>query len=142
MKYVIWVFRLGAISNWIVTIGGIVAPRRIILEFNNIQAYLPVDWQGTIPTMNNPFLVIIWSGMAFLWGVLMWEISLDPIKNFKMIKYTYIEKMITFGSISWAFFLDKSTPMIVLLLVIYTDLFWLILFIIAELKLKKIRIQA
>ena len=49
------IFRIGAVVNWLATIGGIIDPSSMATNFG-------------IPPANYPFLVRIWSGMAFMFG--------------------------------------------------------------------------
>jgi hypothetical protein len=110
-------FRLGAVSNWLVTVGGIIAP----------VAYAHM----TAPMMqppNYPFLLRLWSGMAFMFGFMFWEISTDPIAKRALIKYAWIEKCVTGTSVTIAFF-TGNVPLIFFLFVCYTDWLWVPLFL-------------
>src|SRR5215471_465268 len=86
----LWVFRAGAISNFIVTVPAFVVYRLYVSTF-----------LGTLP--NYPFLIWIWSGMAFLWGVMFWEISSDAVAHRPMLKYAWLEKGVTSASVLVAF---------------------------------------
>jgi len=141
LNYIIWVYRLGAISNWLVTFIAIVNPNSSANLFGQLQSRLPETLQmghNAFPILNNPFLLIIWSGMAFLWAFVMWEFSNDPIKNFRLAKYPWIEKCVTTYAVTWGVFIDGSAPMVVFLFVLYTDVLWIVLFIIAHINLRKI----
>jgi hypothetical protein len=90
MTFVKWVFRLGAISNFLVTAHAIIDPVGNWSTVPRVEALLPESWQTpNVEPLNYPSFLIIWSGMAFLWGVMMWEISTDPVRHQAMIKYTY-----------------------------------------------------
>ena len=127
MNKVRWIFRIGAISNFLVTVTGIVAPVWTWSGVAQAQTILPPNWQKPAAELQlqQPSLLIIWCGMAFLWGVVMWEISTDPIKHEDLIKYTYIEKCITTYAITWG--LWHGMPMIVWLGILYTDVLYILL---------------
>jgi hypothetical protein len=127
MNKVRWIFRIGAISNFLVTVTGIVAPVWTWSGVAQAQKILPPDWQmNPVPALQQPSLLIIWCGMAFLWGVVMWEISTDPIEHEDLIKYTYIEKGITTYAVTWGV-CHHSMPMIVWLGILYTDVLYILL---------------
>jgi hypothetical protein len=136
----IWVrriFRIGAISNFLVTVGGIVDPYGTWKLTSVFQAYLPESWRMIpIPPLEQPAFLIIWSGMAFLWGVVMWEISTDPIRHEDLIKYTYIEKAITTSAITWGM-LNHTLPPVVWLLILYTDVFYIFLNACAHVRVRR-----
>jgi hypothetical protein len=136
MNLVKWVFRLGAISNFLVTAHAIIDPVGNWSTVPRLEALLPTYWQMSVAPLNYPSFVIIWSGMAFLWGVMMWEISTDPVRHHAMIKYTYIEKCITTYAITWGTFWHGGMPTSVFLLILYTDVLWIVLFIIAHSKVR------
>lgn len=138
MNRVKWIFRIGALSNFLVTLGGIVDPVGTWELVKSVQKTLPEAWQmPEIPALQPPSFLIIWSGMAFLWGVMMWEISTDPIKHEDMIKYTYIEKGITTYAIAWGVFYHGSVPNILWLLVLYTDVLYILLYVYAHIRVRK-----
>ncbi len=136
----IWVrriFRIGAISNFLVTIGGIVAPYSTWKLIPVAQAWLPESWRMVhIPPLEQPAFLIIWSGMAFLWGVVMWEISTDPIRHEDLIKYTYIEKAITTYAITWGL-LQGSVPLVLWLFILYTDVLYIVLNACAHVRVRR-----
>jgi hypothetical protein len=127
MNRVKWIFRIGAVSNFLVTLTGIVAPAWTWKGVEWAQQILPERWQmHPVPPLTLPSLLIIWSGMAFLWGVVMWEISTDPIKHEDLIKYTYIEKGITTYAITWGVW-QQSMPVIIWVGILYTDVLYILL---------------
>ncbi len=138
MTYVKWVFRLGAVSNFLVTVPAIVDPMGSWSSVPSVQAILPAAWQADVKPLGYPSFVIIWSGMACLWGALMWEISRAPLKHEAMIKYAYLEKCITTYAIAWGTFWHGSMPLIVFLFVLYTDVLWIPLYIVAHLKVRRL----
>jgi len=109
-------FRLGAISNWLVTVGGIIAP----VEFGRLTAPM-------MAPPNYPFLIRLWSGMAFMFGFMFWEISRDPISKRALIKYSWIEKCVTGTSVTIAF-ITGNVPLVFFLFVCFTDWLWVPLF--------------
>lgn len=121
-------YRSAAVSNFLVTVPAFVAYRRYIDGFFSEKP-------------NYPFLVHIWSGMAFLWGVMFWEISKDPVRKQPLVKYSYLEKAVTSASVVTAVALNnrrKSTrlPLRVLGGVALTDIVWIPLFVRAHAKLR------
>ncbi|MDQ4102784.1 MAG: hypothetical protein M3186_03370 [Actinomycetota bacterium] len=121
-------YRSAAISNFLVTVPAFVAYRRYIDSFFSEKP-------------NYPFLVHIWSGMAFLWGVMFWEIAKDPVKKQDLVKYSYLEKAVTSASVVAAVALhDKQKsaklPLRVLAGVSLTDIVWIPLFVRAHGKLR------
>ena len=130
-KRVTRLYQAAAISNFLVTVPAFIAYRRYIDSFFSEKP-------------NYPFLVHIWSGMAFLWGVMFWEISKDPVKKQPLVKYSYLEKAVTSASVVTAVALNnrqKNTrlPLRVLGGVILTDIVWIPLFARAHAKLRALR---
>ncbi len=138
MDRVKWIFRIGAVSNFLVTIGGIVDPVGTWNLVTSAQKVLPQAWQmSPVPALQPPSFLIIWTGMAFLWGVVMWEISTNPIKHEALIKYTYIEKCVTTYAVAWGVFYHHSMPFVVWLLILYTDVLYILLYIYAHVRVRK-----
>jgi hypothetical protein len=127
-RSIVLLYRAAAISNFIVT----------------VPAFVAYDWYiglFHLPTPPNyPFLIWIWSGMAFLWGVMFWEIARDPVAKFAMLKYTYLEKMITSTSVTVGF-LAHNVPLQAWLGVLYTDVLWVLPFILAHRKMTALLIR-
>ena len=109
------VFRIGAIVNWLVAIGGFVDPTWIA------QA-------AGIPPANYPFLVRIWTGMVIMFGAMFWEISSDMDGKRHLIKYAWIEKSITSLSVTIGY-LSGSAPGEILVLIVFTDYVWIPVFL-------------
>jgi hypothetical protein len=109
------IYRLAAISNFVVTIPAFVAYDRSVALFASTRP-------------NYPFLVWIWAGMAFLWGVMFWEIARNPLRTSPMIKYSYLEKMVTSTSVLIAY-LSGNVPTAFLVAIVFTDMIWIPLFI-------------
>jgi hypothetical protein len=119
-----WIYRIGAISNFLVTIPAFVMYERYISLF-------------TVEPPRYPFLVWIWSGMAFLWGVMFWEVSRDPLGKRAMLKYTYLEKVVTSTSVVVAFAIG-DVPSRFLLGVAFTDILWIPLFAWVHLRVARL----
>jgi hypothetical protein len=109
------VYRAAAISNGLVTVPAFVAYRRYVGSF------LPKP-------PRYPFLVWIWSGMAALWGVTFLEISRDPVRSYPLIKYSYLEKMVTSASVIVAY-RRGNVPKRVLAATVVTDIAWIPVFV-------------
>lgn len=118
-------YRAAAISNVVVTVPAFVAyDRAVALLADEKPRY--------------PFLVQIWAGMALLWGVMFWEISRDPIGKYPMIKYSWLEKMVTSGAVTVAWRNDR-VPSRFMLSIVATDIVWIPLFIVMQLRLRAAR---
>ena len=117
------VFKLAAISNFAVTLP-------VLVAYNHVIAALPYH------PPNYPFLVWIWSGMAFLWGVMFWEISRDMKAKYALIKYTYLEKLVTSVSVS-AGFAAGQVPLSFFVLILFTDMIWIPIFATIHLMARK-----
>jgi hypothetical protein len=110
-----WVYLIGAVSNWLVTVPAFVAYDRYVDAFIDVRP-------------NYPALVWIWSGMAFLWGIAFFEISRDPLRAYPLVKYSWLEKIVTSTSIvvGWAI---GDIPARLAVGVVFTDMIWIPLFI-------------
>jgi hypothetical protein len=109
------IYKVAAISNFLVTIPTFVAYDRAVALFATARP-------------NYPFLVWIWAGMAFLWGAMFWEISRDVVRTSPMIKYSYFEKGVTSTSVLMAYF-SGNVPTEFLVGIVFTDMIWIPLFI-------------
>ena len=105
------VFRIGAVVNWVATVGAIIDPVGTTLRF------------GQAPP-NYPFLLRIWSAMAFMFGCMFWEIARDLHAKHALIKYAWIEKAIAAVSVTLAY-LDGTAPAIMMAMVVFTDWIWI-----------------
>jgi hypothetical protein len=108
------IFRAGAVSNFAVTVPAFVAYKRYVRTF-------------TTEEPNYPFLVWIWSGMAFLWGVMFWEIGGAPEARAPMVKYAIAEKAVTTTAVTVAY-RTGNVPRRFLVSILFTDLLWIPLF--------------
>jgi hypothetical protein len=114
------IYKIAAISNFIVTL-----PAFIMYE-------IYVSMMAPIPPIY-PFLVWIWCGMAFLWGIMFWEISTDLKQKYSLIKYSYLEKSITSICVLIAY-LTGNVPLGFFIMIIFTDIVWIPIFIIIHWK--------
>ena len=124
LGYGIWVFRLGAISNWLVAIGGFISPTTV------------ADVAQIAPP-NYPFLVRIWTGMVIMFGFMFWEISRDIVGKRSLIKYAWIEKCVTSFAVTLGF-LTGDVPGIIFVLILFTDYLWIPLFIYFDKKAQRL----
>ncbi len=128
LKMVSRLYRAAAVSNFLVTVPAFVAYDKYI---------------GTMTTEppRYPFLVRIWSGMAFLWGVMFWEIARHPAEKYSMMKYSYLEKSITSSNVLWAF-ASGNVPRRFVMAIAFTDMAWIPLFVWAQHATDKARRQS
>lgn len=118
------VFQIGAISNWLVAIGGIINPTEVAVLFN-------------IEPANYPFLVRIWTGMVFMFGVMFWEISRSPLKKRHLIKYSWIEKCVTAISVTIGY-LSGNVPAVFFILILFKDYLWIPLFLYYDIRIRRL----
>jgi len=119
------VFQAAAISNLVVTMPAFVAyDRAVALLADDKPRY--------------PFLVQIWAGMALLWGVMFWEISRDPTGRYPMIKYAWLEKMVTSGAVTVAW-RKEQVPNRFMVSIVFTDIVWIPLFLLVQARLRATR---
>jgi hypothetical protein len=122
------VYRVGAISNWVVSIPAFVA----------FDAYVG----ALMPAKPNfPFLIWIWSGMAVLWGVMFWEISGDVVGRRRLIKYSYLEKSVTSISVLVAVATGNLVPANAVG-IFFTDIIWIPAFVLIHLAVRRQELPA
>ncbi len=119
------VLRIGAISNFIVTIPAFVVYDSYV---GNMLDEMP----------NTPWLVWIWSGMAFLWGVMMWEIANNFSTKWSLLRYLVAEKAITSTSVVVGFAIG-DLPGMAMVAIVITDVIWIPIF--GSILLKATRLQ-
>jgi hypothetical protein len=110
------VFKAGAISNWIVALPAIIDP-------GGAAEMLGLDG------MHYFYLMRIWAGMAFLWGVMFWEISRSLDAHKPMIKYAWLEKCVTTVCVALGYAYGRVEGPLLGLMILYTDVFWIVLFL-------------
>ncbi len=112
------VLRAGAISNVLVTV-----PAFLVYD-----AYIDALLDRA---PNTPWLVWIWSGMAFLWGVMMWDLAGDLGARWPLLRYLIAEKAVTSTSAVVGFLIGdlpgRAFAALVVTDVIWIPLFWMIL---------------
>jgi hypothetical protein len=108
------VYRAGAWSNMIVTVPVFLAYNRYVDRFFETRP-------------RYPFLVWIWSGMAFLWGVSFFEIAHDPERAYPLLKYSWLEKSVTSASVVTAYAVG-DIPGRIVVGAVFTDVMWIPLF--------------
>jgi hypothetical protein len=116
-------YKTAAISNFVVTIPAFLWYRRYV------DLFLP-------RRPNYRFLVWIWSGMAFLWGVSFLEIARDPENAFPLVKYSWLEKSVTSAS-AIAAFSSGEVPGRFLAGVFITDVVWIPFFMRTHVELAR-----
>ena len=116
-------FRIAAIVNWLVAIGGIIDPTAVAVTFH-------------ITPPNYPFLVRIWTGMVFMFGAMFWEISRDPAGRHRLIKYGWIEKSVTATSVTIGY-ATGEVPFLMFGLILFTDYFWIAVFLYYDLAIRR-----
>ncbi len=112
------VLRTGAVSNVLVTV-----PAFLVYD-----AYIGALLDQAPDT---PWLVWIWSGMAFLWGVMMWDLAGDLGAKWPLLRYLIAEKAVTSASAVVGFLIGdlpgRALTALVVTDVIWIPLFWMIL---------------
>jgi len=106
-----WLFRINAVTNWVLSIGPIAAPAAIAV------------WYGG-PTPNYPSIVRLWAGLVFMFGCMFFDTSRDVIAKRHLIKYNCIEKTITASAITLGY-LQGDVPPRLMLLIVLTNWLWI-----------------
>ena len=106
-----WLFRLNAVINVVLSLRGMLDPSAMTVLFG-----------GPVP--NYPFLIRLWSGLIFMFGIMFWETSRDVRRKSVLIKYNWIEKLITASAVTLGFVAgDVSTRLMVL--IVFTNWLWI-----------------
>lgn len=105
------IYKWAAISNFVVTVPAFLSYKHYVDMFLDKRP-------------NYRFLVWIWSGMAFLWGVSFLEISRDPERAYPLVKYSWLEKSVTSASAITAFS-NGEVPGRFIAGVFVTDVMWI-----------------
>ena len=122
-KRIMWMFRINAVINIGISIRGILDPSGTAVAFG-----------GHAP--NYPFMVRLWMGLVFLFGLMFWETSRDVRRNAVLIKYNWIEKSITATAITIGF-LAGEVPVKLMVLIILTNVLWIPVLLHADLGLRR-----
>jgi hypothetical protein len=104
-------FAVNAVSNWVVSLPGIVNPAASAALFG-----------GSAP--NYPSVVRLWQGLVFMFGCLFWEASRDVRGKLALLKYNWIEKTITATAITLGYFAGEI-PARLMFLIILTNWVWI-----------------
>ena len=92
-----------------------IVPLIILAECCSWYAVITTDYLGN--TVENS-----------LWGVTFLEISRDPVRSYPLIKYSYLEKMVTSASVIVAY-RRGNVPKRVLAATVVTDIAWIPVFV-------------
>ena len=106
-----WLFRINAVTNWILSIGPILAPVAVTVAYGG-------------PTPNYPSIIRLWAGLVFMFGCMFFDTSRDVIAKRHLIKYNWIEKTITATAITLGYLLGDVPPRLMLLIVL-TNWLWI-----------------
>jgi hypothetical protein len=118
-----WLFRLNAVINWTLAIRGILDPDGMAAMFG-----------GPVP--NYSFLIRLWSGLVFMFGLMFWDASTDVRRKSALIKYNWIEKLITAGSVTLGF-VAGDVPVRLMLLIVFTNWLWIPFILFYDLRLRR-----
>src|SRR5215472_14871355 len=110
-QQITWVFRLNAVINVVLSLRGMLDPQAMAALFG-----------GPLP--NYPFLIRLWSGLVFMFGVMFWETSRDVRKKSILIKYNWIEKVITASPVTLGY-VAGDVPARLMVLIIFTNGLWI-----------------
>ena len=127
-RKITWLFAANAVINWTLSVRGIVDPVGMAAMF------------GAAPP-NYPSLVRLWQGFVFMFGCMFWEVSRDPRRKAALIKYNWIEKIITAVAITGACLVGEL-PMRVMVLIILTDWAWIPFIFYYDVALRAVMRQA
>jgi hypothetical protein len=106
-----WLFRINAVTNWLLSIGPITAPAAV------------AAWYGG-PTPNYPSIIRLWAGLVFMFGCMFFDTSRDVVAKRHLIKYNWIEKTITASAITLGY-LQGDVPPRLMLLIVLTNWLWI-----------------
>jgi hypothetical protein len=118
-----WLFRLNAALNVALAIRGIIDPTGMTAMFG-----------GPVP--NYPFLIRLWMGLVFMFGLMFWETSRDVRKKAVLIKFNWIEKTITAGAVTLGF-VAGDVPRGLMLLIVFTNWLWIPFILFADIQLRR-----
>jgi hypothetical protein len=118
-----WLFRLNALLNVALSIRGIIDPVGMTAMFG-----------GPVP--NYPFLVRLWMGLVFMFGLMFWETSRDVRKKVFLIKYNWIEKTITASAVTLGY-VAGDVPGSLMMLIVFTNWLWIPFILYADIRLRR-----
>lgn len=106
-----WLFGVNAVINWTLSVRGILDPAGHALAFG-----------GVVP--NYLFMLRLWMGFVFMFGIMFWETSRDVRRKAALVKYNWIEKSITAGAITLGW-LAGEVPQRLMLMIVLTNWLWI-----------------
>jgi hypothetical protein len=106
-----WLFGANAVINWAVSIRGILDPVGYARAFG-------------VEVGSLAFLVRLWMGLVFMFGLLFWEVSRDPVGKAALAKYNLIEKAITATAVTLGFAAGQ-VPSTLLWTIVATNWAWI-----------------
>ncbi|MDP3936899.1 MAG: hypothetical protein Q8R92_02040 [Deltaproteobacteria bacterium] len=110
-KIGMWMFGVNAVINWTLSLRGIIDPVGYAVAFGG-------------PEPNYPFVLRLWMGLVFMFGIMFWETSRDVRRKAALVKYNWIEKTITAGAVTLGFFAGE-VPERLMLLIVFTNWLWI-----------------
>lgn len=124
LRNVSWLFAANAIINWVVSLQGIIDPYQAATTFD-----------GQAP--NYPSVIRLWQGFVFMFGCMFWEVSRNVVAKAALIKYNWIEKLITATALTTGYF-SGDIPVKLMVLIIFTNWLWIPFIIWADVSVSKI----
>jgi len=122
-QQITWVFRLNAVINVVLSLRGLFDPQGMAALFG-----------GPVPTY--PFLIRLWSGLVLMFGLMFWETSRDVRNKSVLIKYNWIEKVITASAVTLGF-VAGDVPARLMVLIIFTNWLWIPLILYYHIRLSR-----
>jgi hypothetical protein len=118
-----WLFRVNAFINWSLSLRGLLDP-----------VGMAVLLGGPMP--NYPFLIRLWSGLIFMFGCLFWDASTDLEKRSALVKYNWLEKLITASAVSIGY-CQGDVPPRLMALVVLTNWIWIPWLLVYDLQFRR-----
>ena len=112
-RKIMWLFRVNAVINWVVSIRGILDPVSYATAFGFIEA--PDEYT---------FVIRLWASFIFMFGCMFWEVSRNVRGKAALIKYNWIEKTLT-GTAVTIGFLAGQAPLPMMILITFTNWAWI-----------------
>jgi len=104
-------FTINAFINWTLALPGIIAPGATAARYG-------------VGDLDMPFLIRLWTGLVFMFGIMFWETSRDLRGRQSLVKYNWIEKTITATAVTIGFAAGE-VPGRLLLLIVMTNWLWI-----------------
>ncbi len=106
-----WLFASNAVINWVLSVRGMVDPAGMAVTFGG-------------PPPNYPFVIRLWTGLVFMFGIMFWETCRDVRGKAALIKYNWIEKTITATAVTIGYFAGDVPPKLMGMIVL-TNWIWI-----------------